>query len=145
MVVNCIQKHSKRPTSYEVIWRDINTQHFSAHSTRGAATSKAKFVGVSTKDILKAANWSSSSTFTRFSLAEPHPASAQARGSGCKPMPSFVRLECNYHAGDYITCHEYRYLKCREIVNNIAHVYMKYGHTTRHARKHFSLLCCLWQ
>ena len=44
----------------------INTQQFAAHSTRGAATSKAKSVGVSTKDILKAANWSSSSTFTRF-------------------------------------------------------------------------------
>ena len=32
---------------------------FSAHSTRGAATSKAKDVTV---DILKAANWSSEST-----------------------------------------------------------------------------------
>ena len=43
---------------------DITT--FSAHSTRGAATSKAKMAGVSTGDILKAASWSSSSTFCRF-------------------------------------------------------------------------------
>ena len=44
----------------------VDTQHFTAHSTRGAATSKAKAVGVSTSDILKAANWSSSGTFARF-------------------------------------------------------------------------------
>ena len=44
----------------------IDTQHFTAHSTKGAATSKAKSSGVSTSDILRAANWSSSSTFTRF-------------------------------------------------------------------------------
>ena len=43
---------------------DIGT--FSAHSTRGAATSKAKSVGVSTGDNLKAASWSSSSTFCKF-------------------------------------------------------------------------------
>ena len=30
------------------------------------------------------------------SLAKPHP-SAQARGSGRMPMPSFVPLECNYY------------------------------------------------
>lgn len=44
----------------------IDTSVFSAHSTRGAATSKAKVAGVSTADILKAANWSSESTFGRF-------------------------------------------------------------------------------
>ena len=33
----------------------INTKHFSAHSTRGVAISRAKSVGMSTKDILKAA------------------------------------------------------------------------------------------
>ena len=46
----------------------INTEMFSAHSTRGAATSKAKMVGVSLSDIVKAANWSSTSTFTRFGV-----------------------------------------------------------------------------
>lgn len=44
----------------------VDTSIFTAHSTRGAATSKAKAVGVSTVDILKAANWSSESTFRRF-------------------------------------------------------------------------------
>ena len=44
----------------------IDTQQFTAHSTRGASTSKAKSSGVSTSDILRTANWSSSSTFTRF-------------------------------------------------------------------------------
>ena len=44
----------------------IDTQIFSAHSTRGAATSKAKAAGVSSAEILKAANWSSISTFCRF-------------------------------------------------------------------------------
>ena len=39
----------------------IDTNVFSAHST-----SKAQMVGVSTTDILKAANWSSTSTFCRF-------------------------------------------------------------------------------
>ena len=45
---------------------DIDTNTFSAHSTRGASTSKAKQVGVSALGILKAANWSSTSTFCRF-------------------------------------------------------------------------------
>ena len=44
----------------------IDTKVFSAHSTRGAATSKAKSAGVSTGDILKTANWSTTSTFCRF-------------------------------------------------------------------------------
>ena len=44
----------------------IDTKSFSAHSTRGAATSKAALSGLSTSDILKTANWSSSSTFVRF-------------------------------------------------------------------------------
>ena len=44
----------------------INTKIFAAHSTRGASTSKAEAGGVSVPDILKAADWSSASTFTRF-------------------------------------------------------------------------------
>ena len=44
----------------------IDTNIFTAHSSRGAATSKAKNIGVATADILKAANWSSESTFSRF-------------------------------------------------------------------------------
>ena len=44
----------------------IDTGSFSAHSTRGAATSKARAAGVSVPDILRAADWSSESTFKRF-------------------------------------------------------------------------------
>ena len=44
----------------------VDTDVFSAHSTRGASTSKTCTVGVVTADILRAANWSSASTFCRF-------------------------------------------------------------------------------
>jgi len=44
----------------------INTQTFSAHSTRSASASLAASKGVPISDILKTANWSSSSTFERF-------------------------------------------------------------------------------
>ena len=44
----------------------IDTTIFSAHSTRGAATSKAVSAGVSIPEILKAADWSTPSTFSRF-------------------------------------------------------------------------------
>ena len=44
----------------------INISRFSAHSTRGAATSKAKKRRVSTTDILKTADYSLVSTFRRF-------------------------------------------------------------------------------
>ena len=44
----------------------VDTKVFTAHSTRGASTSKAHKVGVGTADILQAANWSSVSTFCRF-------------------------------------------------------------------------------
>ena len=52
-----------------------NTDMFSAHSTRGASTSKANTLGVSSADILKAANWSSTSTFCRFYHRPTHSAS----------------------------------------------------------------------
>ncbi|KAM7312995.1 uncharacterized protein ISCGN_002916 [Ixodes scapularis] len=44
----------------------IDTSVFKAHSTRGAATSKAVEVGVPLADILAAADWSSETTFNRF-------------------------------------------------------------------------------
>ena len=36
------------------------------HSTRSAAASAAKLKGVTTSDILKVADWSKETTFTRF-------------------------------------------------------------------------------
>ena len=44
----------------------IDTNTFTAHSYRGATTSKAIVHGVSLDVILKTANWSSESTFRRF-------------------------------------------------------------------------------
>ena len=44
----------------------VDTERFTAHSTRSASTSRASMKGVPIADILKAANWSSSSTFERF-------------------------------------------------------------------------------
>ena len=44
----------------------LDTDIFTAHSTRGASTSKAKRMGTPIGDILKAANWTSASTFGRF-------------------------------------------------------------------------------
>ncbi|XP_035659716.1 uncharacterized protein LOC118404611 isoform X2 [Branchiostoma floridae] len=42
------------------------TKGFTGHSVRSAATSAARQSGVSVKDIMLAANWSSSSTFEKF-------------------------------------------------------------------------------
>lgn len=44
----------------------VDTSVFSAHSTRGAAASKAHANGVPCDQILAAANWSRASTFHRF-------------------------------------------------------------------------------
>ena len=44
----------------------IDTSIFKAHSTRGAAASAAAAAGITTADILKAADWGSESVFTKF-------------------------------------------------------------------------------
>jgi integrase len=44
----------------------VDTSIFKAHSTRGAAASKAAKSGVPIDDILRTAQWSKESTFTRF-------------------------------------------------------------------------------
>ncbi|KAK3101242.1 hypothetical protein FSP39_002051 [Pinctada imbricata] len=44
----------------------IDTSIFKAHSTRSASSSKVHNMGVSTADIMKTANWSCQSTFTKF-------------------------------------------------------------------------------
>ncbi len=54
---------------------DIDRNIFSGHSTRGAASSIASRGGVTTGDILKAADWSSESVFQKFyhkSQQNPH-------------------------------------------------------------------------
>ncbi|KAK4003501.1 hypothetical protein OUZ56_005261 [Daphnia magna] len=44
----------------------VDTSVFSAHSTRGAAASKASAAGISIDEILKAGHWKTESTFSRF-------------------------------------------------------------------------------
>ena len=44
----------------------VDTTIFTAHSTHGASASSASKSGITTNDILKAANWSSESVFQRF-------------------------------------------------------------------------------
>lgn len=44
----------------------VDTHIFSAHSTRGAAASKAVANGASIQSVLKAASWTRESTFSRF-------------------------------------------------------------------------------
>ena len=44
----------------------IDTSVFSAHSVRGASSPTAANLGITTNDILKAADWSSESVFQRF-------------------------------------------------------------------------------
>ena len=44
----------------------INTDIFKAHSVGSAATSTAANAGITTNDILKAADWSSESVFQKF-------------------------------------------------------------------------------
>ena len=44
----------------------IDTAIFKGHSTRSASTSKARAGGVSLEEVIKMADWSGSSSFTRF-------------------------------------------------------------------------------
>jgi len=48
----------------------IDTSIFKAHSVRGAACSTAAVEGITIKDILDAADWSSEGTFQRFYCKE---------------------------------------------------------------------------
>ena len=51
----------------KAIWGSagIDTNLFTAHSTRAASTYKAKLKGLSLEDILKRGNWSSKSTWQK--------------------------------------------------------------------------------
>ena len=66
---------SHKPVSSSTITRwlkvllgkaEVNTEIFKAHSTRSASTSAAAAAGVTTGDILKAADWSSEAVFQKF-------------------------------------------------------------------------------
>ena len=49
----------------------IDVSIYKGHSTRSAAASAARLEGVSTSDILKVADWSRETTFTRFYYYRP--------------------------------------------------------------------------
>ena len=59
----------------------IDTSKYKARSTRSAATSKAKVQGLSSHQILQAANWSNAGTFLRFynKNIDPLPQSSQTK------------------------------------------------------------------
>jgi integrase len=44
----------------------VDIQTYKAHSTRSASTSKAKERGMTTKQIMQAANWKNANTFLRY-------------------------------------------------------------------------------
>jgi len=44
----------------------VDTSVFNAHSVRGASSSAAANLGITTNEILKAADWSSESVFQKF-------------------------------------------------------------------------------
>ena len=50
----------------------IDISIFKAHSVRGAASCAAAGAGVTSKDILDAADWSSEGTFQRFYYRQLH-------------------------------------------------------------------------
>ena len=56
----------------------IDTTKYKAHSTRGAATSKAKTIGLSAKEILERANWTRELTFKRYYYRETESLSFQS-------------------------------------------------------------------
>ena len=75
LFIACVKPH--KPVSSSTISRwirnlveksGIDVSIFKSHSTRAASTSAATKPGVSTRDIIKTANWSSESTFKRFYL-----------------------------------------------------------------------------
>ena len=78
----------------------VDTERFPAHSTRSASTSQASMKGVPIAEIVKAANWSSSSTFERFYHRPSDPSAftkavLQSRSDGryvpCKSYMCFKR------------------------------------------------------
>ena len=73
LFISYIKPHSPVSSSTIARWLKetltavgIDTAIFKAHSIRGASTSAASKLGVTTDDILNAADWSSESTFQRF-------------------------------------------------------------------------------
>ena len=72
----------------------IDISIFKAHSVRGAACSLAAGVGITTKDILDAADWSLGGTFQRFYYRE----------LGMSDRSTFGSSVLSSHQVSYNTC-----------------------------------------
>ena len=77
LFLSCIGQHTPVSSSTIARWlkgfmaeAGIDISIFKAHSVRGASCSSAVGAGVTTKDILDAADWSSEGTFQRFYCRE---------------------------------------------------------------------------
>ena len=75
MFIGCVKSHKPVTSSTISRWvrtlrqaSGIDVSTFKSHLTRAASTSAATSLGVSVKDIMKMANWTSESTFKRFYL-----------------------------------------------------------------------------
>ena len=73
LLLSFIKPHGSLTSSTVTRWlktllqeAGVNTSLFNAHSVRGASTSKAANLGITTSDILKAADWSTESVFQKF-------------------------------------------------------------------------------
>ena len=73
LLVSFIKPHGKVSSSTIARWiksllevAGVDTSIFNAHSVRGASSSTAANMGITTNDILKAADWSSESVFQKF-------------------------------------------------------------------------------
>ena len=67
LFLSWIGKHDPVTSSTIAQWEaKIDTGVFKAYSTRGTASSKSAWSGVTVADILQAADWSSESTFLKF-------------------------------------------------------------------------------
>ena len=82
LFIACIKPHNPIVSSTIARWlkkvlekAGINTSIFKAHSTRGASVSAAAMRGVSTNDILHAADWSTETVFQKFYYKPIHDAS----------------------------------------------------------------------
>lgn len=75
LFIACVKPHKPVTSSTISRWvrnlmqaSGVDVSTFKSHSTRAASTSAATSLGVSVKDIMKTANWTSESTFKRFYL-----------------------------------------------------------------------------
>ena len=73
----------------------INTEMFKAHSVRGASSSTAATAGVTTSDILQAADWSSVTTFQKFYLrSSQNPEDKTSFGKAVLSSGGSIKLTC---------------------------------------------------